>query len=73
MKISCIRTLVRSEKSEYKMEDDLLAARRLSTRIRKVAPKMGAALADANNRSQVILFFFLLLIIHCISGRKCYC
>eukprot|EP01018_Ginkgo_biloba_P013855 Gb_04935 [translate_table: standard] len=39
------------------MDDDSLgiASRRSSTRIRKVAPKMGAALASADNRTQAAL------------------
>lgn len=35
------------------MEDE----RRMSMRTRKVAPKMAAALASADNRTQVFIFF----------------
>eukprot|EP00250_Pteridium_aquilinum_P035205 c8871_g1_i1 orf=201-731(+) len=37
------------------MEDDIFTSRRPSTRTRKVAPKMEAALSDVNNRSQAAL------------------
>ncbi|KAH7365449.1 hypothetical protein KP509_18G029000 [Ceratopteris richardii] len=37
------------------MEDDFFATRKPSTRTRKVAPKMEAALTDANNRAQAAL------------------
>lgn len=37
------------------MEDDLFTLRRPSTRTRKVAPKMEAALSDVNNRSQAAI------------------
>ena len=53
------------------MEDDIFAPRRPSTRTRKVAAKMGAALADINNRSQVILFLNLLFYhtLHLVVGN----
>lgn len=40
------------------MEDGESSARRSSSRARKVAPKMGAALLDSNTRAQVILLPF---------------
>jgi hypothetical protein len=40
------------------MDDGESSARRSSSRARKVAPKMGAALLDSNTRAQVILLPF---------------
>jgi hypothetical protein len=39
-------------------DDGESSARRSSSRARKVAPKMGAALLDSNTRAQVILLPF---------------
>jgi hypothetical protein len=40
------------------MDDGESSGRRSSSRARKVAPKMGAALLDSNTRAQVILLPF---------------
>lgn len=47
-------------------EDTSNSARRMSTRTRRVAPKMVAALASNDNRTQVCDLIYILLCSYCI-------